>query len=404
MRVRFHIERRKGTSGNLLARDRPVLMSVTFEGKRVILGTGIKVDIDGWDPDLQRIKTYYERHQSLNNRLESLKEIAFKTKEALDCSDIEVTPENFRHLFNRMKPTYSSGFFDLYYHFMESNSSSWSIATYRKIRSHYYLLKEFEDHAGYSLSFHGMNARFLDSFLAFCSEKGYMYSTTYKAINNLVWFLNWATEKGYNVFRDYRQFYKLMDTPEKSSQMLLYLRWDELMQLWEYSTETVRMERARDLFCFMCFTGIRFTELQHLKKEDLKLNEFVVKRPGRVRRTIPMNKYALHIFRKYENKYYLNNSAFPSMSVITMNKYLRLMGRAIGFKREIRTSPSNEESFPLYSRLTAGIAVNTFINNAVELEVPIEIISGFTGVASDSRILRIKSDRAVEEMSKFESM
>jgi len=87
MRVRFHIEKRKGTSGILLTRDCPVLMSVTYEGKRVIQGTGIKVDIDGWDPDLQRIKTYYEGHQNINNWLRSLHEIAIKAKVALDHSD-----------------------------------------------------------------------------------------------------------------------------------------------------------------------------------------------------------------------------------------------------------------------------------------------------------------------------
>jgi len=45
--------------------------------------------------------------------------------------------------------------------------------------------------------------------------------------------------------------------------------------------------------------------------------------------------------------------------------------------------------------------VNTFINNAVKLDVPLEIISLFTGVMKDSRIHRIKSDHAVEEMQKF---
>jgi hypothetical protein len=51
--------------------------------------------------------------------------------------------------------------------------------------------------------------------------------------------------------------------------------------------------------------------------------------------------------------------------------------------------------------LTTGIAVNTFIKNAIEMEVPAEIISGFTGVQKDSRVRRIKSDLAIEEMKKF---
>ena len=31
----------------------------------------------------------------------------------------------------------------------------------------------------------------------------------------------------------------------------------------------MNQENDKDLFCFMCFTGMRFSELQSLKKEDV---------------------------------------------------------------------------------------------------------------------------------------
>jgi len=401
MRTRFHIEKRKDAAGNLLSVDRPVLMSVTFGGNRVIIGIGVKVDMNGWDPDLQRIQVSYPGSKRLNNWLESMQEIAGKTMEALMHSDQELSPENFRQLFQLMKPKYSSGFFDLFFQFMESSSSSWSNATYRKVRTLYNLLREFEDELRIPISFHNLDAQFLARFIAFCQEKGYQYSTTYKTVNNLVWFLNWATDKGYNVYREYRQFYKLMDAPDEKSPVPLFLNWNELMRLKEYATDNRRMERVRDLFCFMCFAGVKFSELQRLKKEDLKEGEILVRRPGGGVRPIPLNKYALQIRQTYENKYYLNNTAFPSISIITMNKYLRLMGKDIGLSRMIYAATAGEEGWPLYSRLTAGIAVNTFIKNAIELEVPVEIISRFTGIQNDSRVRRIKSDLALEEMKKF---
>ncbi len=174
------------------------------------------------------------------------------------------------------------------------------------------------------------------------------------------------------------------------------------MQLNDYNTENRRKERVRDLFCFMCFAGIRFSELQRLKKEDLKEGEIFVRRPGGGVRIIPMNKYALQIHRKYENKYYLNNTAFPSLSLITMNKYLRIIGKEIGFTRMVYSAKVGEEGLPVYSRLTAGTAVNTFIRNALEMEVPLEVISRFTGIQNDSRVRRIKSDLAIGEMKKFD--
>ncbi|MEA3462597.1 MAG: phage integrase SAM-like domain-containing protein [Bacteroidota bacterium] len=402
MRARFHIEKRKDAAGNLLSAERPVFMSVTFEGHRIMVGTGIKVNMNGWDNSLQRIQATYPGSQSLNNWLETMQEIADKTMEALTHSDSEVNPENFRNLFQQLKPKYSSGFFDLFFQFMESNGSSWSNTTYSKVRALYNLLREFEDKSETTISFHTLDAQFLERFVSYCREKGYQYSTTYKTVNNLVWFLNWATDKGYNVYREYRQFYKLMETPKEKSQFTLSLHWDELLRLKGYTTDNRRMERVKDLFCFMCFTGIRFSELQRLKKEDLKESQVHVKRPRGGVRIIPMNKYAMQVHQKYQNKYYLNNTAFPSLSLITMNKYLRIIGRDLGFNRMIYSSKLGEDGLPLYKLLTTGTAVNTFIRNAVELEVPVEIISRFTGVQNDSRVRRIKSDLAVEEMKKFD--
>lgn len=387
MRTRFYIEKRKDTTGKLISTGCPVFMSVTFGGERIIIGTGVKVDMNGWDPDLQKVHTSYLGFRNLNNALESLQKIAVKTMEALNQSGNEVSSAGFRHLFQQLKPRKSSGFFDLFYQFMESNSSSWSSSTYRKVRTLYNLLREFEDQTGYSISFQNLNAQFLERYVKFCSEKGYKQSTIYKTVNNLVWFLNWSTQNGYNVFREYKQFYKLMDSPKQNSQMPLFLSWDELMRLKEYTTVNRKMERVRDLFCFMCFAGLRFTELQNLKKEDMKPGEVVVRKPGGGVRFIPMNKYAEPIHKKYENKFYLNNTAFPSMSIITMNKYLRLIGEDLGLTN--------------YKSLTAGIAVNTFIRNALEMDVPVEIIAWFTGVQNDSRVRKIKSDLAAEEMKKF---
>lgn len=401
MRTRFHIEKRKDETGNIRSLDCPVFMSVTFEGNRVKIGTGVKVDKNGWDSALQRIRSFYPDARDLNNRLDSLQIIASRTLEGLKYSGRELSSGSFREIFQQLKPKYMSGFFDLFYQFMESESSAWSSATYRKVRTLYKLLREFEDQSETSISFHKMDVQFLDGFVNYCAERGYKPSTTYKSVNNLVWFLNWANDRGYNVYREYRQFYKRMNATLPQSQMPLYLHWDELMKLMDFSTDNIRQERTRDLFCFMCFAGIRYSEIQALKKEDLKADEVLVRKSGSGLRIIPLNKYASAIFQKYENKYYLNGTAFPSISLITMNKYLRIMGKEIGLTRIIPSDSAGADKQPLYRRLTAGIAVNTFIRNALEMEVPSEVIAGFTGVQNDSRVRRIKSDLAKREMQKF---
>ena len=54
MKARFYIEKRKDESGNLMVKERPVFMSVSYYEKRAIISTEIKEDFHGWDTELQR--------------------------------------------------------------------------------------------------------------------------------------------------------------------------------------------------------------------------------------------------------------------------------------------------------------------------------------------------------------
>jgi integrase len=404
MRTRFYIEKRKDESGRLLLEERPVFMSITFHGKRVILGTGIKTDISGWDPGLQAVSINYPDSQAHNSWLSTLQEIAERTMNTLQHSGDELSAENFRILFQKLKPEYSSGFFENFFQFLDSGLSRWSTGTYRKVRTIFNLLRDFEDQSGYRLSYDRMNELFLDKFTAFCTQKAYKPSTTFKAVSILVWFLNWASDQGFNIYREYRQFYKLMEPLKETSRTPLSLKWEELIILKEYNPDSRIMERAKDLFCFMCFSGVRFSEIQLLKKEDMNAGEFIIRKPGGRVRRLPLNKYGREIYRIYENKYYLNSTAFPSMSIITMNKYLRMMGKEARLNRQVPNVAAGDGSVPLHKRLTAGIAVNTFIANALELDVPADIIAEFTGIRNDSRVRGIKRRLALEEMNKFDQL
>ena len=368
------------------------------------MGTGIKTHINTWDTDLQRVLAGYPNSKVFNSWLNTLQETAERTMLSFQCADNEVNADEFRSLFHKLKPEYSSGFFDGFIQFLESGMSRWSHSTYRKVRTNYKLLRDFEDQTEGSLSFAHMDAEFLENFTAYCNRRGYKNSTTYKTVSILIWYLNWASEQRLNVYGEYKHFYKWMQPLQEKPRILISLKWEELIRLKEYSSEPRMMERARDLFCFMCFTGVKFSELQRLKKEDIRAGEVIIrKESGRLRR-LPLNKYGRELYEAYRNKYYLNNTAFPTMSIITMNKYLRKLGEEVGLNRMVPAASEGDERVALYMRLTAGIAVHTFISNALELDVPAEIIAEFTGVQSDSRVRRIKQDLAENEIRKFDHL
>gem|GEM_PF-1011694 len=402
MRVRFYIEKRRGKDGKLLKTRRPIFMTVAFHGKRVMISTGKFVDLNWWDHEKQQVNEAYPDARLINVWLESLAYTAGIIWRSLASLSEKPGAEDFRKEFERLRPRFSEGFFEVMFLFMKEGSAHWSSNSYRKVRTFYGKLQEFSRETGYPMRFDRMNDVFLDAFSTFQSEKGMSDVTVQKMVNTLVWFLNWATRQGYNVYHDYRRFYRLLgSTARPVPPRPLYLEWQELMKFRNYRTDVPRKERICDLFCLMCFTGIRFSELGHLQKGDTGEHNIFIRGRGKKDRVVPLNKYAQHILNKYRDRYYRDNLALPPASAVTVNKYLSVIGKELGLYRRVRDPHEGVEGRPLFEMLTAGVAVQTFIMNALRLEVPPEVIAGLTGVQNDQRIALLRQEIANEEIKKF---
>ncbi len=401
VRTRFYIEKRRDGNGQLMGGPRPVFMSVSFSGNRLRIATGLKLEMHAWDEEKQKVKSSYPESEILNQWLEAMEDTAERIHSALSMDEGAGNPEEFLKQFRAMKPEYSGGFFSGLIRFIETNSSGWTTSTYRKVRTFYRQLREFEEQTGFRISFKKMDRSFLETFVTYFQEKGYRAATIRKSVNLLVWFLNWATEQGYNIYRTYRKFYRWLELPVDVSKDTIYLKWDELQKFRQVQPENRRMEWAGDMFFLMCVTGIRFSEIQSLKKGDIFDDRVIISTAGRQKRELPLNRYAKEIRQIYESRYYLHNAAFPPMSVVTMNKYLKRTGELAGLTRQVPAGNGMDELIPLYERITTGAAVHTFIANALKMEVSPEIIAEFTGVRQDARIGRIREQYKVEAIQKI---
>ncbi len=360
VRTRFYIERRKDEQGRLMLSDRPVFMSVSFSGVRLMLSTGVKSDMQAWDHELQRMKSAYPGSDPVNSWLQVLDETAGRTWEQLAAGVERPDAATFRSLFNELKPGYSSGFFEVFFRFMEEGIMRWRSGTYQKVKTICAHLREFEQWSGSRLAFSSMDESFPPSFSEFYREKGNSPSTTRKAINILVWFLNWAASEGYHRKRDYKGFYQMLEVAEPVPRKVLYLKREELLALEGLRVETRREERARDLFLFMCYTGLRFSELQRLKKEDVSEQGIQVRRNQKSSRELALDSQAREIMLKYINRYYLDNAAFPPMNVLTLDRYIRILAQRAGINRRISGGEGEALKVPLYEKLTAAAGFNTF--------------------------------------------
>ena len=405
MRVRFYIEKRRGDDGELLTKRRPIFMTVAFHGKRVLITTGKNVDLKWWDHPVQKVRETHPDASVINRWLETLVYTAGNVWKTLASLSENPGAEEFRSEFERLRPRFSGGFFDVMILFMEEGSQRWSTGSYRKVRSFYNQLREFEKEEAYPLQFNAIHADFFHRFISHQEQKGRAAITVRKMVNMLVWYLNWATDRGYNVHNNYRGFYKLLEKESPSQRSVpVYLEWNELMQFMNYSTDTPRKERVRDLFCLICFTGLRYEELKRLRKDDVASSFLTVRKGDDSMRQIPVNSQAASILEKYKHRYYRDNAALPPASVVTVNKYIRNIARELRMHREVPDRDDQSKRVPLWEVLTAGAGVQTFIVHALRLEIPTEVISTFTGVTSDVRIKLLEQEMATKQIKKFNEL
>ena len=71
--VKFYLEKRK-SSRYLEKKEVPIVVSFTYDGKRIITTTGEKVKSHNWDPDQQRVKKSAKYSLEINDYLETMSE------------------------------------------------------------------------------------------------------------------------------------------------------------------------------------------------------------------------------------------------------------------------------------------------------------------------------------------
>ncbi|MGL5261855.1 MAG: site-specific integrase, partial [Bacteroides sp.] len=192
---------------------------------------------------------------------------------------------------------------------------------------------------------------------------------------------------------------------------VIYLTWEELIYLFDYDFKEKRyLERVRDVFCFCCFTGLRYSDAKKLTREDI-FNDYIeiVTQKTTDRLKIELNDYSRSILSKYEDDPLLGHKALPVISNQKMNEYLKEMGRLVGFDTPTRIvyfkgNKRFEEVKPKYELLATHCGRRTFVVNALYLGIPAEVIMRWTGHSdykSMKPYVKIVDDLKASEMSKF---
>lgn len=229
-----------------------------------------------------------------------------------------------------------------------------------------------------------IDMHFFDHFRNYCfGTRGFKNNTFSKTINNLKSFMNWSQKRGYhsnNTFRDFK-------APEESIEVI-YLTPKELMKLYTTKFERSSLEKAKDVYTFSCFTGLRYSDLSNLNSSKIHEDHIIIN----VTKTkakdliIPLIKQAKEILIKYSDT---RLSPLPMISSQKLNEYIKEACKVAEINTPITITRYSgnkriEKTVPKYELITLHTGRKTFVTNSLSLGMSPFQVKEITGHLSDS--------------------
>ena len=265
-----------------------------------------------------------------------------------------------------------------------SREASWTQATRQINRTFLLHLENF----GKGLALDGLNRERLSAFIGHLRQNvGMEDSTVRKEFKILRAFLRWAQAAGYRVPEDAARFRPVFKMPLKP---VVFLTRDELLTLYNFripprSRHRSSLERARDLFCFCAFTGLRYSDMASIRRSDVVdgvLSVVTQKTNSRIEIRLPT--YARAILDKYADKLPADGRALPVICNQRLNMHLKEVCRLCGFDTPVhvtrfRAGRREDVTVPKYSLITSHCGRRTFICLMLSIGIPPQVVMKFTG-------------------------
>lgn len=254
-----------------------IMLTVYIEGgKRVKYSTRKKIKPEYWDLKTKRPKVMRGIQGQRNRDLEViLNEVSYAVANIKEMYGPTLTPLKLRQkldeYFNRSDYEIIT-VAKVYTSFLEEKKALFSVTSqtlqaYSRCYSNYL---EYDTKNAYRLE--DLDNAFYVGFITFLRQKKELSNNTlYRRIGYFKTFLNWATEKGYNVNKDYK---KVKISTNETNDISLTTQDIEKLEGLELDK---RLGFYRDLFLIGVYSGQRFSDYSVFNKDDVQ-DGFIVKR------------------------------------------------------------------------------------------------------------------------------
>lgn len=379
---------------------RVYLFVIHDRDNKIKLKTEYKVRPTQWDFDKQKVKYQVAGATPINDGLENLLN---KVEHEFNRVRVDYPDMKFPEIANNLKsfikddisPVYNERnktFFQILDQYIEAKSNDVSERTIQKFNTLKTSLQEFMP----NLTFDKVNLNFYDQYInhlrsqkargrqksrAEGMQDGLLNDSTAKYIENLKNFMKWSYEREYH--KNPIHLHSGFKAERKSKNDIVTLQIDELKKFYEHDfSNNTRLEKVRDVFCFGCFTGQRWSDIEGFNKEQLNgdLWTFESYKTKKII-SVPLVGYAepaRDILKKYD-------FMLPMISAQKFNEYLKEAAEVAKLERKVKLKRyigKREILFdePLHKLISSHTARRTAVSILLNVEnMPIWKVRDITG-------------------------
>lgn len=306
----------------------PITMTIGANGERAEFQTGKKIEPENWDNGKQQAKGKATEAKLLNTYLSQLRNKVYLKEIELMQRGFLITAKLLRDaVVDKVEALNEKTLFQVFSEHNEeqgkmigkgiSKSTHWlSEYTCRLLKEHVEQKYKRSD-----LYLRELNIGFIQAFHTFLrTDKGMAQNSSTKHLKLLKKIINVAVANSYMTFNPFMT-YKVEREPVEID----FLDEEELRRIINFDTPLPRLERAKDMFLFGCFTGLSYIDIKTLAPEHFERDGagriWIKKRRVKtgVLSRIPLLPIAKMILDKYRD----GEKLLPIQDPADVNKYLK---------------------------------------------------------------------------------
>ena len=359
--------------------NKPIRARICFAGNRVDLRLGLSCPVSCWNPNTQLAKTDKPKNRDLCNQINStIKELIFKVDDLFKKSEVlknrVPTANEIKRIANA---NYNSKIsleevFNLYL----QNNQQLEDNTYNTYISLRNTLSEFDS----NLQISDVSQNTLQEFVDYLIYTRNLKNSSVKSyIKQIKCIINFAIEQKLYTGDALLYKIKLKETEKK----IVYLDKEELFRLYNLEVEKEIDKEIILAFCFCCFSGLRFSDMQKLTWKHINNKRIDITTKKTVSNlTIDFNKYSLEIIEKCKG--IREDFVFRKFALNTFNDHLQELCLRAKIDSPVtiefyRGNKRVEQTVPKWKEIGSHCARKTFVVNSIRLGIPLEVIMKITG-------------------------